>query len=174
MFKEINSQSIKRSFAKKPQKIVAISKNIQHTKMHKNEVQNNTRKYDFTMHIFTQFSPCTGPLINNVNILRNLHLFREYIHNSHCNNKNPSSWGETHPVSLTDQTYLPFGSQCAQNIVSMPRGLRHPKSCYWLKTRSVRPRIFRQGSTFRAKFILLLCVDTKFCPPSLTKNINFV
>jgi hypothetical protein len=38
-------------------------------------------KYGFTMNIFTQFSPCTGPLINkinNVNIVRNLHLFREY------------------------------------------------------------------------------------------------
>jgi hypothetical protein len=65
-------------------------------KIHKNEVQNNTRKYDLTMHIFTQFSPCTGPLINkinNVNILRNLHLFREYIHNSHCNNKHPQHEG---------------------------------------------------------------------------------
>jgi hypothetical protein len=33
------------------------------------------------MHKFTHFSPCTGPLINkinNINILRNLHLFREY------------------------------------------------------------------------------------------------
>jgi hypothetical protein len=36
--------------------------------------------------------------------------------------------GDTHPVSLTDQTYLPFGSQCAQNIVSMPRGLNTPRA----------------------------------------------
>jgi hypothetical protein len=27
----------------------------------------NTMKYDFTKNIFTQFSPCTGPLINKIN-----------------------------------------------------------------------------------------------------------
>jgi hypothetical protein len=61
-------------------------------KTHKNEVQNNTRNYDFIMHIFTQFSPCTGPLINkinNVNIRRNLHLFREYTQQFTVTTKNP-------------------------------------------------------------------------------------
>jgi hypothetical protein len=33
--KEINSKSIIQLFAKKPQKIIAISKNVQHTKIHK-------------------------------------------------------------------------------------------------------------------------------------------
>jgi hypothetical protein len=31
--------------------------------------------------------------------------------------------GDTHPVSHTDHTYLPFGSQCVQNIASKPRCL---------------------------------------------------
>jgi hypothetical protein len=81
--------------------------------------------------------------------------------------------GDTHPVSLTDQTYLPFGSQCAQNIVSMPRGLKHPKSSYWLKT-CIKATHFQPGSVQVQVQDLLLCVDTKFCPPSLTKNINSV
>jgi hypothetical protein len=66
-------------------------------KIHKNEVQNNTMKYDFTMNIFTQFSPCTGPLINkinNINIVRNLHLFREYTQQfTATTTKNPSHKG---------------------------------------------------------------------------------
>jgi hypothetical protein len=73
--KEINSKSIIQLFAKKPQKIIAISKNVQHTKIHKKKrskiTQGNTI---FKMDICTQFSPCTGPLINKINngnILRN-------------------------------------------------------------------------------------------------------
>jgi hypothetical protein len=47
MFEEINFKSIKRPFVKKPQKILAISKNAQNIKIHINEVQNNTWKYNF-------------------------------------------------------------------------------------------------------------------------------
>jgi hypothetical protein len=56
-----------------------------------------TQKVYFTKNIFTQFSPCTGPLINkinNVNIVRNLHLFREYTQQfTATTTKNPSLKG---------------------------------------------------------------------------------
>jgi hypothetical protein len=93
-------------------KIVAISKNIQHTKIHISEVQNNTRKYNFTMRKFTHFSPCTGPLINkidNVNILRNLHLFREYTQQFTATpTKNPLHMGR----HTTCRSHRPKVSAC--------------------------------------------------------------
>jgi hypothetical protein len=75
--------------------------------------------------------------------------------------------GDTHPVSLTDQTYLPFGPQCAQNIVSMPRGLRHPKSCYWLETCSVG-HVFPDKEAFSGPSSFFCCVWTlNFALPPL-------
>jgi hypothetical protein len=62
-------------------------------------------KYDLTKNIFTQFSPCTGPLINkinNVNIVRNLHLFREYTQQfTASTTKKPFSQGETLHLPLS-------------------------------------------------------------------------
>jgi hypothetical protein len=111
--------------------MVAISKNIQHTKIHKNEVQNNTRKYDFTTHIFTQFSPCTGPLINkinNVNILRNLHLFREYTQQFTVTTKNPLHKGR-HTSCLSHRPNV--------SAFWFPMPQKHCVNATWLYTASV-------------------------------------
>jgi hypothetical protein len=84
-------------------------------------------KYDFTMDIFIQLSPCTGPLINkinNVNILRNLHLFREYTQQFTVTltQKTLYSRGDKPLASLTGQRHLPVGLQGAQSIGSTQRG----------------------------------------------------
>jgi hypothetical protein len=62
-------------------------------------------KYDFTVDIFIHFSPCTGSLINkinNVNILRNLHLFREYTQQFTITlTQKPFTQGETNHLPLS-------------------------------------------------------------------------
>jgi hypothetical protein len=57
------------------------------------------------MHKFIHFSPCTGSLINkinNVNILRNMHLFREYTQQFTVTfNTKPFTQGETNHLPLS-------------------------------------------------------------------------
>jgi hypothetical protein len=78
------------------------------------------------MHKFTHFSPCTGSLINkinNVNIVRNLHLFREYTQQFTVTfTKTLYSRGDKPLASLTGQRHLPVGLQSAQSIGFMQRG----------------------------------------------------
>jgi hypothetical protein len=59
----------------------------------------------FYNELFTLFSPCTGSLINkinNVHIVRNLHLFREYTQQFTASpTKKPFSQGETNHLPLS-------------------------------------------------------------------------
>jgi hypothetical protein len=84
-------------------------------------------KYDFTMDISIHFSPCTGPLINkinNVNILRNLHLFREYTQQFTVTlTQTLYSRGDKPLAPLTGQRHLPVGLQGAQGIGLTQRGI---------------------------------------------------
>jgi hypothetical protein len=79
------------------------------------------------MHKFIRFSPCTGSLINkinNVNILRNMHLFREYTQQFTVtfNTITLYSRGDKPLASLTGQRHLPVGLQGAQGIGLTQRG----------------------------------------------------
>jgi hypothetical protein len=126
----------------------------------KSEVQNNTRKYDFTKHIFIQFSPCTGPLINkinNVNILRNLHLFREYTQQFTATTK-PFAQGETHILPLSQTKRICLLVPHAPKTLSQCHVALHCKRCYWLKSGSIE-QLFSDKEAFQGQVhAIVLCV----------------
>jgi hypothetical protein len=126
------------------------------------------------MHIFTQFSPCTGPLINkinNVNILRNLHLFHEYTQQLTVTTKNPLHKGRhTSCLSHRPNVSAFWFSVCPKHCLNAT-WLKHSKSCYWLKSCSIGPCIFRQGSISGPSSFYCCVWTLDFVLPPLTKTL---